>query len=227
MKFNKLLIETIGNQYEYIGQCDLLRKNNCNEKFWQDMMKKKSTITMQEFVKGIDPSRILDDDETFEQYVEEAKREDKNFGFYKSTWDDKPAKFMQHGGFEFVFVKKDLNENERQKGEPLSSKISTPYITIYRAVAENVNKFVNMDYVTLSRKFAVEHAENNHIVYDTPHIVLKALVSTDNVFDAYNPSEYFYSGKEKKGKVVYETKGVEFEGYDELTINDFFDKKIK
>jgi hypothetical protein len=119
-----------------------------------------------------------------------------------------------------------LEESFRKKGEPLSSKVNTPYVTIYRAVENGVNTFKDMDYVTLSRKFAVEHAENNAHVYDTPYVVIKKLVSTDNVFDAYNPSEYFYSGKEKRGKVIYKSKGVDFEGYDELTIDDFLDKKM-
>ena len=127
-----------------------------------------------------------------------------------------------------IFESVDLKENQsRKKGDPLSSKTNAQYITIYRAVEEGVLSFKDMDYVTLSRRFAVEHAENNAVVYDTPHIVLQKLVSTDNVFDAYNPSEYFYSGKEKKGKIIYKTKGYDFEGYDELTKDDFLDKKLK
>tara|TARA_R110000822_G_scaffold128195_37_gene264000 strand:- start:2650 stop:3039 length:390 start_codon:yes stop_codon:yes gene_type:complete len=121
----------------------------------------------------------------------------------------------------------ELFESDREKGAPLSSKTSNPYITIYRAVPEGTTEFKDMDYVTLSRKFAVEHAENNTVVNDDLHIVIKAMVSTSDVYDATNPGEYFYSGKPERGKLIYTSKGYEYDGYDELTKADFVDKRLK
>lgn len=121
------------------------------------------------------------------------------------------------------FIKKLLRENlfeDRELGKPLSSTLTTPYITIYRAAPITANEFYDKDYVTLSKKFAIEHAENNHVHHEEPFHVIQALVSTTNVFDASNPSEYFYSGPIKKGREIYVTKGPdEFEGYDELEEN--------
>lgn len=111
--------------------------------------------------------------------------------------------------------------SERQLGTKLSDKIGSKFVVIYRAVANGVNEFKEKDYVTPIKRFAVEHAENNHIYYEEPYQVIQALVSTENLYDASNPGEYFYSGKDKKGKVIYITKGNDYEGYEELTDKDF------
>jgi hypothetical protein len=80
----------------------------------------------------------------------------------------------------------------------------------------SANEFYDRDYVTLSKKFAIEHAENNHVYHDEPFHVIQALVSTQNVFDASNPGEYFYSGPNKKAKEIYVSLGPdEYEGLDE------------
>lgn len=109
-----------------------------------------------------------------------------------------------------------VNEKEnRILGAKLSDKIGKKYIRIYRAVSNNEKFFKNMDYVTLSKKFAVEHAENNHIYYDEQQQVITALVLSENIYDAYNPGEYFYFGNDKKGDIIYKTLGEDYEGYDE------------
>ncbi len=114
-----------------------------------------------------------------------------------------------------------LNEN-RELGKPLSLQMNTPYITIYRAAPIEASEFFDKDYVTLSKKFAIEHAENNHVYHDEPFHVIKTLVSTNDVFDASNPGEYFYSGPNKKAIEIYVSKGPEnYEGYDELFENEY------
>ena len=114
-----------------------------------------------------------------------------------------------------------LLEN-RELGKSLSSQISTPYIVIYRAAPMSADSFYDKDYVTLSKKFAIEHAENNHVYHEEPYHVIRAMVSTDMVFDASNPGEYFYSGPNKKGSEIYISKGGDdYEGYDDLLENEY------
>lgn len=109
--------------------------------------------------------------------------------------------------------------DERKAGKCLADQFSTPYVTIYRAAALNVNEFKDMDYITLSPQFAVEHAESGHVYHEEPQHVIRALVSTKDVFDAYNPGEYFYKGQPKKGKEIYVTKGDDYEGYSKDLLN--------
>ncbi len=114
-----------------------------------------------------------------------------------------------------------LEENDRQLGPKLSNKEGKKLIWVYRAVANDALTFKDKDYVTLSKKFAVEHAENNHVYNEEQQQVIRALISTENLYDAYNHGEYFYSGPETKGRTYYKTKGLDYEGYDELTSSDF------
>lgn len=120
---------------------------------------------------------------------------------------------------------KSIFESDRDLGEPLSSKMNKQYVMVYRAVEQGVNSIKDKDYITLSRQFAVEHAENNTVVNDTPYVVIKATLSPKNVYDASNPGEYLYSGPDVRGKEIYVSKGDEFEGWEELTKNDFTDKR--
>ncbi len=126
------------------------------------------------------------------------------------------------------FIKKVLKEDEERKlGECLADQISTPYVVIYRACAKNVFEFKNKDYVTLSKKFAIEHAESGHIYHEEQQHVIQTLVNTKNVYDAYNPGEYFYVGKDKKGQEIYKTKGEDYEGLDEAKKPDKKDQDIQ
>jgi hypothetical protein len=109
-----------------------------------------------------------------------------------------------------------LKDDGRKLGKCLADQTNSGYVTIYRACAINEFNFKNKDYVTLSKKFAVEHAESGHVYHEEPQHVIQALASTKNVFDAYNPGEYFYSGDEKKGKEIYITNGDDYEGYDSI-----------
>lgn len=113
-----------------------------------------------------------------------------------------------------IVIEENMDDG-RPLGKSLSKQISSPYVIIYRAAPMIANEFFNKDYVTLSKKFAIEHAENNHVYHDEPYHVIQALVSTENVFDAHNPGEYFYSGPNKKAKEIYVSLGPdEYEGLD-------------
>ena len=82
------------------GVCDRVRKTPEGEAFWQDMMKHKEEISEEEFLQNVDPSEILDDDETWEEYLRNAQRSDPDFKFYKSK---DGVYFFQTAGFEFIF----------------------------------------------------------------------------------------------------------------------------
>jgi len=115
-----------------------------------------------------------------------------------------------------------VDETPRILGKGLSNQMNVPFVTIYRAAPNDVFEFRDKDYVTLSKKFAIEHAENNHVYHEEPFHVIQALVPTENVYDAYNPGEYFYSGEVKKAKEIYVSKGPdEYEGLDEIENNDY------
>ncbi len=109
---------------------------------------------------------------------------------------------------EYIKYIKDCSDNFyklaiRIKGRSLSELGFSSHVFIYRAINSNVNTFNTMDYVTLSRKFAKEHAEHQVVIEEEYQHVLMAYVNSDFVFEAYNPGEYFYDGPVIKGKVIY------------------------
>lgn len=92
----------------------------------------------------------------------------------------------------------------RQKGKSLpETGYDLRYVTIYRAVIATTDTFNSMDYVTRSKKFAVEHADHTAAVEEETAHVLKAMVKAADVYEAQNPGEYFYDGPKVKGKVIY------------------------
>jgi len=120
-----------------------------------------------------------------------------------------------------VIDKTIILEDDRELGKSLAEKISSPFVAIFRAAPKDVFEFRDKDYVTLSKKFAIEHAENNHVYHEEPFHVIQAVVPTKNVYDAYNPGEYFFSGEPKKAKEIYITKGPgEYEGLDESNVTE-------
>lgn len=114
-----------------------------------------------------------------------------------------------------------IQESERELGKRLSDTQGKQKVWVYRAVGPGITNFYDRDYVTLSKKFAIEHAENNHIYNEEQQQVIRALISTENLYDAANPGEYLYSGPELQGKVYYVTKGLDYEGFEELSSRDF------
>jgi len=95
---------------------------------------------------------------------------------------------------------------ERQGGRTLP-ETGYEYSTaaIYRAVLATEQYFKPDDYVTRSKKWAVEHAEHVAAVEGQPAIVLQANVPAEYVVEAYNPGEYFYKGPQTAGQKVYIT----------------------
>ena len=86
-------------------------------------------------------------------------------------------------------------------------------VRIFRAQPSNTNIIRKDDYVTLSVKFAVEHAENNHIYEDEPHIVVTAMVPRDAIREASNPGEWL-ANEDIEATGIYTSKGYEYEGWE-------------
>jgi hypothetical protein len=105
---------------------------------------------------------------------------------------------------------------EDQRSSPTGKSLyqqGKSVVTIYRACEGSVETFNPMDYVTLSRKFAIEHAEHMAAVEDKPYVVISKVVSGMDVYDAYNPGEYFYDGPQIKARVIARSNPVLDEGY--------------
>jgi len=92
-------------------------------------------------------------------------------------------------------------ENRRNlKGTSYLDETGKRFSFIYRAVNADEWLFKPMDYVTMSTKFAHEHAEHNLVVDEEDQHVLSLMVKSELIFNASNPGEYFYDGPEVKGK---------------------------
>ena len=76
-------------------------------------------------------------------------------------------------------------------------------VIIYRAQKSSDVMLRDKDYVTLSIKFAKEHSDHMTAVSDELYHVVKYMVSAKDVYEAWNPSEYFYSGPEMTGVEIY------------------------
>ena len=68
------------------------------------MMACAEKVPTKTFLEHVDFSPLLEDDETAQQYIAEAARQDDSTATYRSWWGDKRAWFLQTAGFEFIFV---------------------------------------------------------------------------------------------------------------------------
>ena len=98
----------------------------------------------------------------------------------------------------------DVHTRERMRGRCFSELTSSKYIYIYRACDARVKTFKPYDYVTMSKKFAFEHAQTSAAYHEEPQHILKLMVAAKDVYEAPNPGEFFYTGPEKTGQVFQE-----------------------
>ncbi len=91
----------------------------------------------------------------------------------------------------------------RPKGKSLAELQNKTHIHIYRATNALVKHFKAMDYVTLSRKFAIGHAKHQVVIEEEDQHVLMARVPANLVFEALNKEEYFYDGPEVERQIIY------------------------
>lgn len=95
----------------------------------------------------------------------------------------------------------------RQKGRSLpETGYQQRYALIYRAQPATDTTIKPMDYVTLSRKFAKEHAQHMAVTEGEDYHMLRAMVPASDVYEAYNPGEYFYDGESVEGKSSFVAK---------------------
>jgi hypothetical protein len=76
-------------------------------------------------------------------------------------------------------------------------------VSVYRAVPSGVTNFTRNDFVTLSKKFAIEHAESNKWYHMEDQQVISAILNSNDVHEHRNPGEYLYSGEDVNGKVIH------------------------
>lgn len=85
----------------FIGTCDRLRINNPqNDTFWHIMIKNKSEISKSEFLQQTDITSILDEDETFDEFMNNYSG-----SYFKSIWNNNECTFIKlDAGFEYIFI---------------------------------------------------------------------------------------------------------------------------
>lgn len=76
-------------------------------------------------------------------------------------------------------------------------------VEIFRAMIGTENTLKENDYVTRSKKFAVEHADHMTAVNDESYHVMRFVVNAEHVYEAWNPGEYFYNGPSVRGAEIY------------------------
>lgn len=89
----------------YLGQCDRVRRASAeNEQKWHTMMGVSEKVPVSTFLKQVDFTPLLEDDETAQRYIAHAAKQDASTATYRSWWGGKRCWFLQTAGFEFIFV---------------------------------------------------------------------------------------------------------------------------
>ena len=99
MSFEELYTQMNESKVPYMGQCDKLRRTEQGERYWQEMMDHRTPISEEEFLAHVDPSPLLDEDETWAEWLENNRQQDPDLMFYRSG----AAYFVQTAGFEFIW----------------------------------------------------------------------------------------------------------------------------
>ncbi len=93
--------------------------------------------------------------------------------------------------------------SDRKIGRCITEKGIVWRVTIYRALNAKDPTFKPEDYVTMSLSFAKGHAEHMATVENEDYVVVSIKTEPRNVFEAYNPGEYFYMGPLVTGNEIY------------------------
>jgi len=91
---------------------------------------------------------------------------------------------------------------ERKLGKQYVAPQGNTHVVIFRAVTPGTT-FEPMSYVTLNPRFAKDHAVSMANTEEEQYVVIRKMVPVTDVYEAYNPGEYFYNGPEIEGKVVF------------------------
>jgi len=100
--FKKILREELLKEgQKYVGQCDVVRRSEEGESFWQTMMANMKKISKNEFLKAINPSNILEPDEIVDDFM----ADDPESYYAKSIVNGSLYYFLGTSGFEFIWLK--------------------------------------------------------------------------------------------------------------------------
>lgn len=216
---SKCLIETILNEANqiYIGQCDRIRRTTEGEDFWQELMKNKKIISKNNFLSKINPSNILDDDESIDDFIVS----DKDSYFAKSIVNKKIYYFIGTSGFEFIWeIKNTLIESyDTVKVYSLSEKIlkevgdlsniaatkfKRVFPTMYTATVGDENLNVSMQPGTFPKSYSCVFTINNNLNQaertDFKFFMNVLKTVSDIVFDFINkkkPDVLYFTGNDK------------------------------
>jgi hypothetical protein len=83
----------------YIGQCDKIRQTLEGEDLWRKIMSFKRFVSKEDFMDHIDPSNILDEDETIDEFM----KSDPDAYYAYSRVDNINYWLIGHSGFEFIW----------------------------------------------------------------------------------------------------------------------------
>lgn len=86
---------------KFMGACDRFRKTQQGEDRWQEMMRTCVEIHEIEFLEECDVRAVLDEDETWEEYMYGAEGQGDPIRFYKSN--ETGLYFFKTAGFEFIW----------------------------------------------------------------------------------------------------------------------------
>lgn len=131
----------------------------------------------------------------------------KNLGQHPALWQNAVKDFYKEANRLtelYSQPKVAMAESDRKKGKSLpETGFKEKHVRIYRTVPIEIKTFMSMDYVTLSYNWAKGHAEHEVVVEEAPQHVISALVKASDVYEAYNPGEYFYDGPEVAGRTFF------------------------
>lgn len=105
-----------------------------------------------------------------------------------------------------ITTESEVTDNDREvrrqtsKGKSYFELTGKRFIYVYRAQKAEDFTLEPMDYVTLSKKFAKEHANHQSIVEEEDYHVVYEMVHATKIFKAPNEGEYFYDGEPIKVK---------------------------
>jgi hypothetical protein len=89
----------------YIGQCSSVRRRGAaDEALYHAMIAAARPVSVAEFLRHVDFTPLLDDEETPREFIRGAKRSDPETGTYESLWGDRRCWYLYTAGFEFIFV---------------------------------------------------------------------------------------------------------------------------
>ena len=127
---------------------------------------------------------------------------------HKKYTHDEVIRITSHTGHWGPWEDSELKEGrETERGKSLpQTGYAHKHVEIFRAMLATESNLKDNDYVTRSKKFAIEHSDHMTSVNEELYHVMRYVVRAEHVFEAWNPGEYFYSGPAVKGTEVYNSK---------------------